>query len=120
MLSCNRAWDIQLCLRRLLLNGGTVKRLAIAGLDHFSGAGTLSGIYTAAEEGQTSEPPLVTYTGTYEVHPDCTMPATDTDQNGDVSHYRGFTTPDGETISFVQTDLDMISQALSAGGTERR
>ena len=96
------------------VNGDTVTRVAIAGLDHFNGDGTLSGISTAAVQGQPPEH-LVKYTGTYKVKPDCTMTEIDTDETGAVFHYDQFTTPDGETISFVQTDPNEIFS-----GTERR
>ena len=96
------------------VKGHTVTRVAIAGLDHFNGDGTLSGISTAAIEGQKPER-LVKYTGIYKVNRDCTMSETETDETGAVFHYDDFTTPDGATISFVETDPNEVFS-----GTERR
>jgi hypothetical protein len=76
------------------VKGNTATRVAIAGLDHFNGDGTLSGISTAAIEGRKPER-LVTYTGVYKIKPDCTMSETETDETGAVFHYDEFTTPDG-------------------------
>jgi hypothetical protein len=92
----------------------TVTRFAVAGLDQFNGDGTLSGVSTATIEGQQAER-LVKYTGIYKVNPDCTISETDTDQTGAVFHYDGFTTPKGDSISFVETDPDVV-----VSGTEHR
>lgn len=96
------------------VKGRTITRVAIAGLDHFNGDGTLSGISTAAIEGQKPQR-LLKYTGTYKVNRDCTMSETETDETGTVFHYDDFTTPDGSTISFVETDPNEVFS-----GTERR
>ena len=96
------------------VNGDTVTRVAIAGLDQFNGDGTLSGISTAAAEGQPPER-LVKYTGIYKVNPDCTISETDTDETDAVFHYDGFTTPTGDSITFVETDPNVV-----VSGTEHR
>jgi hypothetical protein len=96
------------------VNGNTVTRVAVAGLDQFNGDGTLSGISTTTAEGQAPAR-LVKYTGTYQVNPDCTMSDTETDETGAVFHFDDFITPDGQTISFVQTDPNAVFS-----GTARR
>jgi len=92
----------------------TVTRFADAGLDRFNGDGTLSGVSTTAIEGQQAER-LVKYTGIYKVNRDCTISETDTDETGAVFHYDEFTTPKGDSISFVETDPNVV-----VSGTEHR
>ena len=97
MLACDGARDIQLFLRWLRHKWRH-----------------LSGVSTTAIEGQQAER-LVKYTGIYKVNRDCTISETDTDETGAVFHYDEFTTPKGDSISFVETDPNVV-----VSGTEHR
>ena len=91
--------------------GSTLTRFAVAGLAVFNGDGILHGVSTTATEGQPVAR-LVTYTGTYAIKPDCTATETDTDQNGVVSHFDDFTNPSGDTVSYIETDPNVVSSGF--------
>ena len=96
------------------VTGSTITRFAVAGLVVFDGKGTSHGVWTTATEGQPAERQS-TFQGKYKVNADCTATEVDTDQNGNVFHYDDFTEPNGQVISFIQTDPDVVSS-----GTETR
>ena len=89
----------------------SVTRFAVAGLAVFNGDGTLQGVSTTATEGQAPAV-AVSYKGTYTSKPDCTATETDTDQNGNVTHFDDFTGPAGNTISYVEVDPDVVSSGV--------
>jgi hypothetical protein len=51
-------------------------------------------------------------TGTYTVNANCTVTETDNLGGGAFAHYDGFLSPDGNLITFVETDTGMIVSAV--------
>jgi hypothetical protein len=96
-------------------SGTSLKRFALAGTGTYNGDGTLSGVSTAATEGNETPARLVTFTGTYSVKSDCSATETDTDQTGAVFHYDEFIVADGQLFTFIQTDPGVVST-----GTQQR
>jgi hypothetical protein len=90
------------------VTGKTRTRFAVAGFAVFHGDGTSNVVSTTATEGQPVAS-LVTYTGAYTVQPDCTATETDADQTGAVTHYDDFTDPSGKTVSYVETDPNVVT-----------
>ena len=95
---------------------GRITRFAVAGWAIFNGDGTLQGVSTTVTQGQTAS--QVPYTGTYTVNSNCIVAETDTDQNGNVTHYDDFTAPDGNKISFVETDPNVVSSGSETRQSE--
>ena len=94
--------------------GDTSTRFAAAGHVVFEGTGNEHGVSTTTTEGQPIAS-FVTFTGKYHVNPDCTATETDTDQNGVVTHWNDFTGPGGASVSFIETDPNVV-----AAGSETR
>jgi hypothetical protein len=92
---------------------GQQVHFACAGQDHYNGEGTMTGTYSFSDNGAISQ--NVSYSDTYTVNPDCTGTLTSVDENGLIGHYELFFGPDGEEVSFVQTD-----PGVGAAGVERR
>jgi hypothetical protein len=88
--------------------GGSATHFAVAGLVVFEGDGNEHGVATTTTEGQPLAS-FVTFTGKYNVNPNCSVTETDTDQNGVVTHFDDFTGPGGATISYVETDPDVVT-----------
>ena len=92
---------------------GDGKFSAIAGLEIYNGDGTMTGIFSASDDGVIIKE--VAYTGTYTVNADCTSTLTTVDQNKEVTHNSQFLGPKGEEFTWVQTDPGSVSS-----GFERR
>ena len=95
-----------------IVNGQQV-HFAFAGQDHYNGDGTMTGTYSFSDNGVISQ--NVSYSDTYTVNPDCTGTLLSADENGLIGHFDLFFGPDGEEVSFVQTDPGVV-----AAGVERR
>ena len=74
----------------------------------FEGDGNEHGVSTTTTEGQPVAS-FVTFTGKYNVNPDCSATETDTDQNGVVTHFDDFTGPGGASVSYIATDPNVVT-----------
>jgi hypothetical protein len=95
-------------------SGDSATRFAAAGKVVLDGNGNEHGVSTTTTEGQPIAS-FVTFTGRYNVNPDCTVTETDTDQNNVVTHWNDFTGPDGATLSYIEVDPNVV-----ASGSETR
>ena len=86
--------------------------IAFAGMETYDGEGHVQGQLTQSINGAISR---VTYSGSYTVTPECVVTYTITDSTGVTTHFDEFVSPDGNEITFVQTDPGSI-----LSGSERR
>lgn len=82
---------------------------ADAGQETYDGNGHVRGVSTQSINGKISR--LVTYSGTYTVTSQCIGTYTVTDTTGFTSHFDQFIAPDGNKITYVETDPGTVSAA---------
>ena len=113
------AWSDNSCSQRTLkgtymischgVQGAGQSNFAIAGLEHFHGDGTSSGVTSYTDKDNILR--QVPFTATYTVNPDCTGTYTATDENGTI-HLDVFLARDGSEFSFVFTDPGVVDSGL--------
>jgi hypothetical protein len=86
--------------------------IANAGMETFDGKGAVEGRYTQSVNGEISR---ATYSGTYTITPECVVTYTITDSTGATSQFDEYVSPDGDELTFVQTDPGFV-----ISGSERR
>jgi hypothetical protein len=96
-------------------SSGNLIAFAVAGRETFFGNGTSTGISTTTTQGQAIQS-RVTYTATYTVNADGSVSETDTDEHGVVTHYTDFPLPDGNALSFIETDPGVIASGIETRG----
>jgi len=113
------AWSDSSCSQRTLkgtymischgVQGDAQSNFAVAGLEHFRGDGTSSGVSTYTDKDKISR--QVPFTATYTVNPDCTGTYTATDENGTI-HLDIYVARDGSEFSFAFTDTGVVDSGL--------
>ena len=91
---------------------------AIAGVETYDGNGHDMGVISQSTNGKITH--FVHFTSSYTVKPDCTVTETQTDETGAVTHYDEFVTPNGNLLSFVQTDAGTVVSGVLSRGTATR
>jgi hypothetical protein len=87
-----------------------------AGLASYDGYGHIQGVSTTTTtDGKPSIAKSVPYKGYYTIAPDCQITEVDIDATGAKSRYDEYTGPAGDSIRFVESDL----QSFSAGAETR-
>jgi hypothetical protein len=81
-------------------------------METFDGEGRVQGQYTQSVNGEISR---ATYRGTYTVTPDCVVTYTITDSTGATWQFDEFVSPDGNELTFIETDPSFV-----IAGSERR
>src|SRR5262245_50539163 len=99
-------------LQGFLIQNGQQLPFVNAGQETFDGEGQVQGQFTQSLNGEISR---ATYSGTYTVTPACVVDYTNTDSTGVTSHFDLFVSPDGNELTFVQTDPGVV-----IAGSERR
>jgi hypothetical protein len=113
------AWSDNSCSQRTLkgtymischgVQGARQSNFAVAGLEHFHGDGTSSGVTSYTDKHNILR--QVPFTATYTVNPDCTGTYLATDENGTI-HLDVFLAHDGSEFSFVFTDPGVVDSGL--------
>jgi len=96
-----------------LVSGGKRRPFSIAGVDHFSGAGTGHGVTTFDVNGKVVNA-NTPETSTYTIKADCIGKIV-FDTAGSIGHFNVYVSPSGHLVSLVETDPGSIG-----GGTESR
>src|SRR5262245_57499318 len=86
--------------------------IALAGRETYDGEGHVQGQLTQSLNGVSGQ---VTYSGNYAVTPACVVTYTITDSTGATTHFDEFVSPDGNELTFIETDPGVV-----LSGSERR
>ncbi len=84
---------------------------AVAGLETIDGKGHAQGVLSQ-NNAKGAVAHFLHFTTRYTVHSDCTVTATITAATGTVFHLDGFTTPNGNTLTFVFTDPGIVASVV--------
>jgi hypothetical protein len=97
-------------------DGTTVTPIAVAGLERYRGDGTFSGVVTVSEGGTIV--PKASYSGTYNIKPDCSGTETIPAQGGNPAQtFEVFVKPSGDAFRFIESDTGIVlSGDESRGG----
>ncbi|HEU5474956.1 MAG TPA: hypothetical protein VFV67_30300 [Actinophytocola sp.] len=88
--------------------GGSTTPFALAGVEHYDGAGNIAGVVTTSINGVII--PGTPNTGTYQINADCTGTAAFTN-SGVTTHFDIYVSPDGDEFQFVGTDPGAVTSA---------
>ena len=99
-------------------DGTTVTPIAVAGLEHYYGDGTFSGVVTVSDGGTIV--PKASYSGTYTVNSDCSGTERIPAQGGNPAQtFDVFVKPSGNAFRFIETDTGIVLSGTESRGGGR-